>query len=52
MRDINEMVSRGYLLENSFNIININRLQISFQLTLIGSNFFYFIINLSQIYPN
>ena len=37
LRDINEMVSRGHLLGNNFNTININRSQISFQLTLIDS---------------
>ena len=33
MRDIGEMVSRGHLLENDFSTININRSQISSQLT-------------------
>ena len=42
LRDINEMVNRGHLLENNFSTININRSQISFQLTLIGSNHSYF----------
>ena len=37
---INEMVSRGYLY--NFSTISINRPQISFQLTLIGSNHSYF----------
>ena len=40
MRDINEMMNRGHLLENNFSIININGPQISFQLILIGSNHF------------
>ena len=38
MRDIDEMVRRGRLLENDFSTININKSQISFQLTLNGSN--------------
>ena len=52
MRDINEMVRRGHLLENSFSIININMPQISSQLTWIVSNYFYFKINQFQIYTN
>ena len=52
MRDINEMVSKNHLLENNFSIININGLQINFQLTLIGSNYFHFIFNQFQIYPD
>ena len=38
MRDIDEMVSRGHLLENGFSTININMSQISSQLTLNGSD--------------
>ena len=52
MWDINEMVRRCHLSKNSFSIININRSQISFQLTLIGSNHFYFRLNQFQIYLN
>ena len=52
LSDINEMVSRGHLSENSFSIININSPRISFQLTLIGANHFYFKLNQFQIYRN
>ena len=45
MRDINEMVRRGHLSKNNFSIININRSQISFQLTLIDFNHFDFRLN-------
>ena len=36
------MVSRGHLLENDFSTININRFQISSQLTLNDSNYPHF----------
>ena len=52
MRDINEMVNRGHLLENNFSTISINRSQIGFQLTLIGSNHSHYKLNWFQIYPN
>ena len=42
LRAINKMVSRGHLMENNFSTININGSQISFQLTLIGSNYSHF----------
>ena len=50
--DIDEIMSRGHLLENSFSIININRSQISSQLTLNGSNHSHFRLNWFQIYSN
>ena len=52
MRDIDEMVSKGHLLENGFNTININKSQISSQLTLNGSNHSHFRLNWFQIYSN
>ena len=42
---IDKMVSSGHLLENGFSTININRSQISSQLTLNGSNHSYFRLN-------
>ena len=49
MRDIDEIVNRGHLLENG---ININKSQISSQLTLNGSNHSHLKLNWFQIYPN
>ena len=52
MRDIDEMVRRGHLLENDFSTININKSQISSQLTLNGSNHSHFKVHWFQIYSN
>ena len=52
LRDIDEIVSKGHLLENGFGTINIKKSQINSQLTLNGSNHSRFRLNWFQIYPN